>query len=77
MSSAGNELVTSLIYSSTATSGLVVPLNVTFSFGLLASLVSIDAFSFIHSVRYFGSMVPLTDDIVVEFAFSLKCVLSW
>ena len=51
-------LVTLLAYSLAGTSGFVVPLIVIFIFGLLASLVSIDAFSFTHSVRYFGLMVP-------------------
>ena len=77
MSFTDNELVTSLMYSSLATSVFVVPLNVMFSFGLFASAVSVCTLSFIHSVLYFGLMVPFVNSIVVlESVFNLKFVLS-
>ena len=54
-----NELVTSLAYSLASTSGFVVPFNVMFNFGLFASVVSVCTACFVHSVLYFGLMVPL------------------
>ena len=69
-----NDVVTSLVYSFDNTSGFVVPLNVIF---IVFSVVFTSTFSFVHSVLYFGFIVPVVSSIVVvEFVFALKCVVS-
>ena len=68
-----NELVTLLAYSLPLTSVLVVPLSEICTF-LLLVFTCTDCF--IHSVLYFGLIVPLVKFMVVlEFVFSLKFVL--